>query len=72
MDPESETIKRALQDLNFQVSQVRVSKIYDVTIEAGTKKDAEALVKEMCSRLLVNPSKDEFTFEVESFGSSRA
>jgi phosphoribosylformylglycinamidine synthase subunit PurS len=71
-DPESETIKRALQDLNFQVSQVRISKVYEVTVEAGTKKDAEGLVKEMCSRLLVNPSKDEFTFEVESVGSTRA
>ncbi len=71
-DPESEAIKRALHDLNFQVSQVRVSKVYEITLEASTRKDAEGLVKDMCARLLVNPSKDEFAFEVESLGSTRA
>jgi phosphoribosylformylglycinamidine synthase subunit PurS len=71
-DPESETIKKSLQDLSFQVSQVKVAKIYEITLDAGTKKDAETMVKTMCTRLLVNPSKDEFKFEVEPLGSTRA
>jgi phosphoribosylformylglycinamidine synthase subunit PurS len=71
-DPESETIKKSLQDLSFQVSQVKVAKIYEITLDAGTKKDAESIVKTMCTRLLVNPSKDEFKFEVEPLGSTRA
>lgn len=71
-DPESETIKKSLQDLNFQTSQVKVAKVYEITLEAGTKKDAESTVKTMCSRLLVNPSKDEFKFEVEPLGTTRA
>lgn len=71
-DPESETIKKSLQDLSFPVSQVKVSKIYEIMIEAGTKKDADTIVRTMCSRLLVNPSKDEFKFEVEPLGSTRA
>ena len=71
-DPESETIKKSLFDLSFQVSQVKVSKVYEVVLEAGTKKDAESIVKAMCMRLLVNPSKDEFKFEVEPLGSTRA
>ncbi len=71
-DPESETIKKSLQDLSFQVSQVKVAKIYEITLDAGTKKDAETIVKTMCTRLLVNPSKDEFKFEVEPLGSTRA
>ena len=71
-DPESATIKKSLQDLNFQSSQVKVAKVYEITLEAGTKRDAESIVKAMCSRLLVNPSKDEFKFEVEPIGSTRA
>ena len=71
-DPESETIRKSLLDLSFQVSQVKVSKVYEITLEASTKKDAEAIVKTMCSRLLVNPSKDEFRLEVEPVGSTRA
>ena len=71
-DPESETIKKSLFDLNFQVSQVKVSKVYEITLEAGTKKDAESIVRNMCTRLLVNPSKDEFKLEVEPLGSTRA
>lgn len=70
-DPESETIRKALLDLSFQVSQVKVSKVYEITVEAGTKKDAESIVRTMCARLLVNPSKDEFKFEVEPLGSAR-
>ena len=69
-DPESETIKKSLQDLSFQVSSVKVAKVYELTIDAGTKKDAESIVKTICARMLVNPSKDEFKFEVEPIGST--
>jgi phosphoribosylformylglycinamidine synthase PurS subunit len=64
-DPESETIKKTLLDLNFEVSNVRVLKVYQVILEAESKKEAEATVKKMCSRLLVNPTKDDFHFQVE-------
>jgi phosphoribosylformylglycinamidine synthase subunit PurS len=68
VDPESETVKRTLQDLSFPVTNVRVLKVYEITIDSGTKKEAEAIVRSMCSRLLVNPTKDEFNFEVEPLG----
>ena len=67
-DPESETIKRSLFDLNFQPSQVRVAKIYYITIDAPSKKDAESSVKLMCSRLLANPTRDEYSIEVAPIG----
>ncbi|MGI0091919.1 MAG: phosphoribosylformylglycinamidine synthase subunit PurS [Nitrososphaerales archaeon] len=64
-DPESETIKKSLVDLNFQVLQVKVAKVYEITFDAATRKDAEALARTMCARLLVNPTKDEYEFRVE-------
>ena len=67
-DPESETIKKTLLDLNFQVSAVRVVKVYQIILDSSTKKDAETAVRKMCSRLLVNPTKDDFHFKVEPIG----
>lgn len=69
LDPESETVRKALFDLNFQVSHVRTAKIYEVTLEASSKKEAETIAKTMCSRLLVNPTRDEYVLEVEPVGS---
>ncbi len=68
LDPESETVKKALVDLGFQVAQVRVSKVYEVYLEASTKKDAEITSRTLCSRLLVNPTKDDYSLEVEQVG----
>ena len=68
VDPESETVKRTLLDLGFPVTTVRVSKVYEITIVSGSKKDADSIVRQMCSRLLVNPTKDEFNFQVEPIG----
>ncbi|MDA4111449.1 MAG: phosphoribosylformylglycinamidine synthase subunit PurS [Thaumarchaeota archaeon] len=65
-DPESETIKKTLLDLNFPVTGLRVVKVYRIFLDCGTKKEAEVIVKSMCSRLLVNPTKDDFNFEVET------
>lgn len=70
VDPESETIKKALVDLGFRVSSVRVGKIYEITLDETTKKDAENVARTICSRLLVNPTKDDYTLEVEPVGSS--
>ena len=64
-DPESETIKKTLLDLNFPLSSLRVMKVYEIVLDSSTKKEAEATVKKMCSRLLVNPTKDDFHFKVE-------
>ena len=69
-DPESETVKKTFLDLNFQVSAVRVVKVYQIMLDSSTKKEAESTVRRMCSRLLVNPTKDDFHFKVEPVGDS--
>jgi phosphoribosylformylglycinamidine synthase PurS subunit len=64
-DPEGETTARSLRELAYPVRNVGVSKMYTVTIEANSRKEAEARVEEMCRRLLANPTKDNYTFKVE-------
>ncbi len=70
-DPEGEAVKRSLVDLDFPVKQVKIGKIYEITLEANSKKETESLARQMCSRLLANPIKDDFKSEVEEIGGSK-
>jgi phosphoribosylformylglycinamidine synthase PurS subunit len=63
-DPEGETTARALRELNYPVKAVSVSKIYVVSVEANSTTEAEKMIDEMCRRLLANPTKDDYTFEL--------
>lgn len=64
-DPEGETTTRSLRELAYPVKNVGVSKMYTITLEASSKKEAEAHVEEMCRKLLANPTKDNYTLKVE-------
>jgi phosphoribosylformylglycinamidine synthase PurS subunit len=64
-DPEGETTARSLRELTYSVRSVGVSKMYTITLEADSRKEAEAHIEEMCRRLLANPTKDDYTFKVE-------
>ena len=64
-DPEGETTKDSLKELNYPVRDVRVSKVYLIRLEASSVEEAESLVDEMCRRLLANPVKDDYKFKVE-------
>jgi phosphoribosylformylglycinamidine synthase PurS subunit len=66
-DPEGETTAEALRGLGYPVEGVRASKAYEIIFEAGDGK-AEALVDEMCRRLLTNPTKDDYRFEISEEG----
>jgi phosphoribosylformylglycinamidine synthase PurS subunit len=63
-DPEGETTARALRELNYPVKNVSVSKVYTVVLEADSRAKAEKMVDEMCRRLLANPTKDDYKFEI--------
>jgi len=64
-DPEGETTKKALSELNYPVSAVTVSKVYTLRLEASSLKNARQKVDEICKRLLANPVKDNYRFEIE-------
>jgi len=65
-DPEGETTKNSLVELNYPVRDVRVSKVYTILLEASSARDAERMVEEMCRRLLANPVKDDYKICVEA------
>jgi len=64
-DPEGETTKQALKELRYAVKSVGVSKVYEIALEAKSFAEAKRLVDEMCRRLLANPVKDNYRFEIE-------
>ncbi|MDH5481665.1 MAG: phosphoribosylformylglycinamidine synthase subunit PurS [Candidatus Bathyarchaeota archaeon] len=64
-DPEGETATRLLKELGYKVETVNVSKVYNVFLEARSRKEAVMKAEEMCKRLLANPTKDKYTIVVE-------
>ena len=64
-DPEGEMTAQSLNELNFSAKNVSVSKVYTVVFEAESTEIAEEAVEEMCRRLLSNPTKDNYHFEIE-------
>jgi phosphoribosylformylglycinamidine synthase PurS subunit len=63
-DPEGDTTANALQGLGYPVKKVRSSKAYEVYYEAADRDTAEKTLDEMCRRLLTNPTKDDYHFEI--------
>jgi phosphoribosylformylglycinamidine synthase len=64
-DPEGETTTRLLKELGYKIESVNVNKVYDVVLEARSRKEAEAKSEEMCKRLLANPTKDDYMIAIE-------
>jgi phosphoribosylformylglycinamidine synthase PurS subunit len=65
MDPEGETARKALLDLMYKVKRVGTARIYEVDLQTSSPEDAKKKVDEMCRRLLSNPVKDDYTFEIK-------
>ncbi len=63
-NPEGETTARLLIELGYKVDAVDVSKVYTVTLDAASPKEAKAKAEEMSKRLLANPTKDNYTISV--------
>jgi phosphoribosylformylglycinamidine synthase PurS subunit len=64
-DPEGEMTAQSLKELKYSVKSVGVSKVYEVFFEANSREKAEETVEEMCRRLLANPTKDNYSYEIE-------
>lgn len=64
-DPEGETTTRSLKELTYPVKSVGVSKMYTILLEANSRNDAESKLEEMCKKLLANPTKDNYSYQVE-------
>ena len=56
LDPEGETIGRALGTLGYDgVAEVRAGRLINMQVEATDESTARTSVTEMCDRLMANP-----------------
>jgi len=64
-DPEGETTRQSLVELKYKAIEVKVSKVYEIRLEASSLDEAKRQVEEMCRRLLANPVKDNYKYWIE-------
>jgi phosphoribosylformylglycinamidine synthase len=65
LDPQGKAVNNSLHNLGLtQVQDVRIGKHITVSMEAGSKDEAEKLVKEACTKLLANQVMESFEFSL--------
>jgi phosphoribosylformylglycinamidine synthase subunit PurS len=68
-DPQGITVKQGLATLGFrEVSDVRVGKYIEVSLDAANEHEARQRVEAMCRQLLANHVIEDFRFEIETEG----
>ena len=65
LDPQGKAVLGALKNLGFEaVRDVRVGKVIYLDLGEVDKEKVGELVDDMCSRLLVNPVIEEYTWDI--------
>lgn len=71
-DPQGITVRQGLASLGFtEISDVRVGKYIEISLEASSEREARARVEAMCDQLLANHVIEDFRFEIEADGHRR-
>ena len=71
-DPQGITVKQGLASLGFtEVSDVRVGKYIEMSLEADSEHDARRRVEAMCNQLLANHVIEDFHFDLDLHGHGR-
>lgn len=66
LDPQGKAVQGGLAALGFTgVQDVRVGKLIELRLEAGSREAAESLVDEACRKLLANPVIEMYRFALE-------
>lgn len=66
LDPEGETIGRALAALGYEgASDVRAGRLITLRLEAPDAEAAQTAASEMCERLIANPIIEDYSVQVE-------
>jgi phosphoribosylformylglycinamidine synthase PurS subunit len=66
LDPQGKTVGANLKNIGLDsLSNVRIGKHITLEVEADSKEAAEAMVKEACEKLLINPVMEHYEFELK-------
>ena len=65
LDPQGKAIEGALRSLGVEgVASVRQGKVFDIELEGGDRRQAEALLKQAADKLLANTVIENYRVEV--------
>ncbi len=65
LDPQGQTVLHALSTLGFKEARdLRVGKFFELTVDEADKARAEARIREMCDKLLINPVIEEYSLSL--------
>ncbi len=65
LDPEGETIARALRNLGYEgVERVRAGRLVNLRLEAAGAEEAREAVQAMCEELIANPVIEDYEVRV--------
>jgi phosphoribosylformylglycinamidine synthase subunit PurS len=71
-DPQGVTVKQGLATLGFrEVSDVRIGKYIEVSLDAANEHEARQRVEAMCRQLLANHVIEDFHFEIDAEGRTK-
>ena len=65
LDPAGVAVQKSLQQLGYEVEQVRIGKSIRLQVTAADPLQARQDVETMCAQLLVNPVIETFTITIE-------
>ncbi|MEO5358321.1 MAG: phosphoribosylformylglycinamidine synthase subunit PurS [Nitrospirae bacterium YQR-1] len=66
LDPQGKAVLHGLNNLGFNgLTDVRVGKYIEITMDCASTEAAQAQVKDMCERLLVNTVIENYTYVIE-------
>lgn len=66
LDPQGKTVGANLKNIGLEsLSNVRIGKHITLEVEADSIEAAEAMVKEACEKLLINPVMEHYEFELK-------
>jgi phosphoribosylformylglycinamidine synthase subunit PurS len=67
LDPQGRAVESSLKSLGFEgVASVHVGRYVTIDLDAASKAEAEAAVRQMCDQLLANPNIEDYRFEVDA------
>lgn len=64
-DPQGTAVSRALADLGYGESKVRINKEIVLEMSNASRDEVESKVTEMCEVLLANPVMDDFEIRID-------
>ena len=66
LDPQGKAVCQVLQKTGHKgVSSVRIGKHIQMEIEAESEENAKKAVEEICSKVLINPIMENYTFKLK-------